>query len=174
MTKPIQVVAIGEGVALSVLDQLAASLAWVFQVSCHVRPRCLDGSFAFDTVRRQYHSTSLLQSMLGLEKGTRLLGVTEYDLFVPILTFVFGEAQLEGDCAVVSLHRLHEEYYGFPSDQRVLMDRLVKEAVHELGHTFGLRHCPNWRCAMASTHAVERLDLKEAWFCDACRRVVAA
>jgi archaemetzincin len=102
-----------------------------------------------------------------------LLAVTDCDLFVPILTFVFGEAQLQGGCALVSTHRLHEEFYGLETREELTRERLLKEAVHELGHTFGLRHCRDWRCAMASTHAVERLDLKEAAFCPACAGIVA-
>jgi archaemetzincin len=92
---------------------------------------------------------------------------------VPILTFVFGEAQLQGGCALVSTHRLHEEFYGLETREELTRERLLKEAVHELGHTFGLRHCRDWRCAMASTHAVERLDLKEAAFCPACAGIMA-
>ncbi|MBI3470125.1 MAG: hypothetical protein HY013_02060, partial [Candidatus Solibacter usitatus] len=74
------------------------------------------------------------------------------------LTFVFGEAQLEGRCALVSFHRLREEFYGLPARPDLLGERLLKEAVHEVGHTFGLRHCGRWSCVMALTHAVERLD----------------
>jgi archaemetzincin len=89
-----------------------------------------------------------------------------------VLTFVFGEAQLDGNCAVVSTARLKEEFYGLPGRQELLRERLLKEAVHELGHTFGLRHCADWRCVMTSSHAVERLDVKGAEFCRACRKPV--
>jgi archaemetzincin len=92
---------------------------------------------------------------------------------VPVLTFVFGEAQLDGNCAVVSMARLKEEFYGLPPREDLLHDRLVKEAAHELGHTFGLRHCGDWRCVMASSHAVERLDIKGAEFCKSCWKAVS-
>jgi archaemetzincin len=108
------------------------------------------------------------------EPGARLLAVTSVDLYVPVLTFVFGEAQLTGSCAVVSLHRLREEFYGLPPREDLMRERLVKEAVHELGHTFGLRHCDDWRCVMTSSHAVERLDVKSAEFCFLCSRIVTA
>jgi archaemetzincin len=97
-----------------------------------------------------------------------VLAVTEADLYVPVLTFVFGEAQLGGPRAIVSAHRLREEFYGLPRDEKKLDARLAKEALHELGHTLGLRHCDDWRCVMASSHAVERLDLKEAQYCRQC------
>jgi archaemetzincin len=89
-----------------------------------------------------------------------------------LLTFVFGEAQLDGNCAVVSTARLKEEFYGLPRREELFLERLIKEAAHELGHTFGLRHCMDWRCVMASSHAVERLDVKGAEFCKACRKTV--
>jgi archaemetzincin len=101
-----------------------------------------------------------------------MLGVTEHDLFVPVLTYVFGEGQVEGHSAVVSTCRLRESFYGLPDRSGLLRERLLKEAVHEIGHTYGLRHCRDWRCVMASTHAVERLDLKGAAFCPACAAVV--
>ncbi|HEX9764580.1 MAG TPA: archaemetzincin family Zn-dependent metalloprotease [Candidatus Acidoferrales bacterium] len=158
------------------LDELAAGLARVFHASCHVRPEPLDAAFAFDPARQQYHSTAILQRLDALAAGDniRLLGITTLDLYVPVLTFVFGEAQLDGPCALVSLHRLREEFYGLPPSADLLRERLLKEAVHELGHTFGLRHCDDWNCVMASTHAVERLDVKSAEFCRSCRLQIAA
>ena len=98
----------------------------------------------------------------------RVLGVTAVDLYIPILTFVFGEAQMGGPCAVVSYHRLRQQFYGLPDDYDVLADRLVKEAVHEVGHTFDLTHCRDYSCVMAPSHAVEWIDLKDAVLCPDC------
>lgn len=160
---------LGIEVATEVLGGLAAQLAPTFQMPCQVRAERLNVAFARDRLRNQYHSTAILQAMLPLvEPGARLLAVTSLDLYVPVLTFVFGEAQLNGSCAVVSLHRLREEFYGLPPREDLLRERLVKEAVHELGHTFALRHCDDWRCVMTSSHAVERLDVKSAGFCSLC------
>jgi predicted Zn-dependent protease len=105
---------------------------------------------------------------------TRLLGVTSLDLYIPTLMFVFGEAQLHGPCAVVSVHRLRQEFYGLPADPRLEAERLLKEAVHELGHTLGLRHCDDYHCAMAPSHAVEWIDLKSSRLCSDCQARVAA
>lgn len=157
-------------VSLEMLDDLAAELARIFQVSCHVHEEPFLADFAYDPRRDQYYSTALLQSMLSLgsDPQTVWLGVTGLDLFIPILTYLFGEAQLGGRCAIVSLHRLREEFYGLPPNPDVLCQRLVKESAHELGHVLGLRHCLDWRCVMASTHDVERLDLKSGEYCTAC------
>jgi len=104
----------------------------------------------------------------------RVLGVTAADLYIPILTFVFGEAQLRGQCALVSLHRLRQEFYGLPADPGLLRERLLKEAVHELGHTLELTHCDDYGCVMAASHSVEWIDLKGAVPCSVCQRKVAA
>ena len=102
----------------------------------------------------------------------RVLGITGVDLYIPILTFVFGEAQMGGPCAVVSFHRLMQEFYGLPADPAVLIDRLVKECVHEVGHTLDLTHCDDYSCAMAPSHAVEWIDLKESVLCPSCQERV--
>lgn len=162
------------GVGLDMVEQLAASLARTFHTPCRIRPETLDIAFARDERRDQHHSTAILQRLERFaDPGVRLLAVTSADLYVPVLTFVFGEAQLEGACAVVSTARLREEFYGLPSRDDLLRERLLKEATHELGHTFGLRHCPDWSCVMASSHAVERLDIKGAEFCRSCRKPIA-
>lgn len=175
--KPIHLIALANGEragpALSVLESLAASLTRAFQTRCRILPDLFDISFALDDGRHQYHSTVILQRLeRHCDLDARVLGVTGCDLFVPVLTFVFGEAQLDGNCAAVSLARLREEAYGLPPRADLLQERLVKEAVHELGHTFGLRHCENWQCVMTSSHGVERVDVKSAEFCSVCRKSV--
>ncbi len=165
----IHVQPVGEGVRLSELDGLAAGLAGVLGVSCHVREQPISAEFAFDASRHQFHSTLILETLARSSNGVRVLGITAADLFVPILTFVFGEAQLAGSAALVSTHRLQERFYGLPARADLERERLLKEAVHELGHTYGLRHCHDWRCVMASSHDVGRIDLKEPEFCARCR-----
>ncbi len=164
---------LGIEVPAELLGGLAVRLAETFRMTCRVRPERIETDFAHHRERNQYYSTALLQAMHPLVEGcARLLAVTSLDLYVPVLTFVFGEAELGGSRALVSLHRLRQEFYGLPANRELLHERLVKESVHELGHTFGLRHCDDWRCVMTSSHAVERLDVKGAQFCAACRRVV--
>jgi archaemetzincin len=175
--KPIHLIPLANGgvaPALDLLEHLAAALARTFHTACRIRPDHIDVTGARDERRQQYYSTAILQQIERASSGgARVLGVTTCDLYVPVLTFVFGEAQLDGECAVVSTARLREEFYGMPPSEQLLRDRLVKEAAHELGHTFGLRHCSDWRCVMASSHGVERLDVKTAEFCPSCRRPIA-
>jgi archaemetzincin len=102
----------------------------------------------------------------------KVLGVTSLDLFVPVLTFVFGEAQLNGTAALVSTFRLNETFYGFPPNEALLEERLIKEAVHELGHTFGLIHCRDFACVMHSSTSVEEIDVKGKEFCGSCRKIL--
>jgi archaemetzincin len=95
--------------------------------------------------------------------------VLEEDLFIPILTFVFGEAELGGSVAVMSYHRLQNELYGLPPDRDLLAARTAKEALHELGHAYGLVHCPDIDCVMHTSTDVEAVDLKGTDFCSTCR-----
>lgn len=152
------------------LTSLAQGLAVHLKVACSIQPDGLNADFAFNPLRGQYHSTEILKRLVqGFPSGGwRVLGVTEQDLYIPILTFVFGEAQLEARGALVSLHRLRQEFYGLPSNPALLAERLLKESLHELGHTFGLRHCSDYQCVMSPSHAVEKIDLKLAQFCPAC------
>lgn len=153
------------------LMDLKPALADAFHVPCEVLTRPLDPEATFHGERQQYHSSELLQRMQQYlhEDCWRLLGVTACDLYIPILTFVFGEAQIGGPCALVSLHRLRQEFYGLPPDRGALQERLLKEAVHEIGHTLNLTHCEDYSCAMAPSHAVEWIDLKENRLCHSCR-----
>ncbi len=153
------------------LKTLAHALADGLRVPCRILERRLDPHFAFHPERGQYHSSEILQAMQSYpaDGAWRVLGVTDLDLYIPILTFVFGEAQMGGPCAVVSFHRLRQQFYGLPQDDELLVERLVKESVHEVGHTFDLTHCDDYSCAMAPSHAVEWIDLKERTLCTSCQ-----
>jgi archaemetzincin len=156
----------------SLLDAVSNAILKHTGLSAVLSRVAIDPLLAFDRVRGQYSSTLLLENLPGAEDGTTL-AVTDLDLYVPVLTFVFGEAQLNGPKAIVSVHRLQPEYYGLPGDDSLLKSRLGKEAVHELGHTFGLVHCPIPDCVMYSSSYVEEIDLKGAGYCPQCRKEMA-
>jgi archaemetzincin len=156
------------------LRELAPALAEAFRIPCALARLPLNPEFAYHRERQQYHSSEILQAMqesVSIDSW-RVLGVTAVDLYIPILTFVFGEAQVGGPCGLVSAYRLRQEFYGFPQDPGILRQRLLKEAVHEIGHTLDLTHCDDYQCAMAPSHAVEWIDLKESTLCGSCRAQV--
>jgi archaemetzincin len=126
--------------------------------------------FAFDPGRRQYGSIPVLEMLTRLypADALKLLAVTERDLFIPVLTFVFGHAQLGGRAGVVSLARLRQEFYGLEPNYEVFLERTYKEVLHEAGHTFGLVHCTDRSCAMSLATNVRHIDLKRAAFCASC------
>jgi len=128
---------------------------------------------AFAPARGQWLAAEFLKRLLPrAPAGERVLGVTERDLFVPVLSFVYGQAQLEGRAAVVSLARLRPEFHGLPPDDAVLARRAATEAVHEVGHTFGLVHCLDRRCPMSLSIDLPDLDRKTAELCPGCAALV--
>jgi archaemetzincin len=154
----------------ALLDYLAFAAGDALGRPARASREALAPDFAYDPVRRQVHSTRLIER---LERDApagddRLLGVTEADLFIPIFTFVFGEARLGGRAAVMSTARLRDEFHGRPAERRLLFRRAEKEALHELGHVFGLVHCPDFACVMHFSSGIEEVDLKGDRFCASC------
>lgn len=139
-------------------------------------PLEIDLTAAYDGERDQYLSTHILRSLLELRPpgAHRIVGVVDVDLFVPILTYVFGEAQLGGMAAVVSIFRLREPWLRGGASPELVHERLAKTLLHELAHTHGLRHCPDPHCVMASASSLEMLDEKTDEFCLDCQAELAA
>jgi archaemetzincin len=121
-------------------------------------------------VRLQYEALHVLRAVAEVvpDDATRVLGIVKEDLAIPMLTFVFGQAQLGGKVALMSLARLRQEFYGLPMDKELVMTRVIKEALHELGHTFGLVHCPIPSCVMTLANDIHHVDEKESAFCGGC------
>jgi archaemetzincin len=118
--------------------------------------------------RQQYDAGRIIEAF-DKEKGNKkTILITSLDLYIPIFTFVFGLAKLNGSTAIVSAHRLRSEFYGLPVDDDLLKTRLIKEVVHELGHLLNLRHCNDYRCVMASSNSADDLDIKGDRFCVLC------
>jgi archaemetzincin len=120
--------------------------------------------------KKQYLSTAILTAILehrGYTPYEKILGIVDYDLYVPELNFVFGEASRTA--AVISLTRLRQSFYKFSEDQELFRRRVLTEAVHELGHTFGLGHCGNPRCVMFFSNSLMDTDRKGSEFCQKCK-----
>jgi archaemetzincin len=151
--------------------QLAPALDDALGLEVRLGPALAIPADAWEPARAQFNAARILRDVAAAHpKGAaKTLGLTEADLFHPILTFLYGQAQLNGPAALVSLARLRQGFYGLPPNRDLTLDRLKKEALHELGHTYGLTHCRNSACAMALSTALEQLDAKHAAYCQPCR-----
>ena len=129
-----------------------------------------DPRFAFDQARSQYSAVAILQRLVERcpADALRIIGITNSDLFIPMLSLVFGQAQLQGKAAVVSCARLHQGFYGLPPRPALFHARLAKEILHETGHTFGLTHCKNPACVMSLATGITQVDTKGNEFCKGC------
>ncbi len=157
------------------LDGVVRTTVEIFGVPAQVKRTELDLQEAFDRSRNQTNSTALLAQVLSgaPDNSTKRIAVVDVDLFIPVLTFVFGEAQLAGIAAIVSTHRLDDRFYGLPRDAALMIRRLEKEIIHELGHNFGLYHCHQFECVMRSSTYVEEIDMKRVLPCPSCAASIA-
>jgi archaemetzincin len=156
----------------TVLQKFTADLEKIFEQEVEVSQSPMDLGFAYNPERRQYHSSVILGklSQINPEGCERTLGIVDVDLYVPDLNFVFGEADVVTRMAVIATKRLRPEYYALAQDERLFLERTLKESVHELGHTYGLGHCPDKKCVMHFSNSLADTDLKSCSFCDNCRR----
>jgi archaemetzincin len=156
--------------------RLGEAIERTYALPVEVHPPWFDPEHAYDPARGQYDSTRLLAALRTSPRpsAARVVGVAAVDLFVPVLTYVFGEAQLGGRAAVLSTHRLRPEVYGLAPDEDLVAERAEKEALHELGHTWGLLHCHEPDCVMRASTYAEEIDLKPAELCGRCSEVVRA
>jgi len=154
----------------ALLADISSTLEKVFNFPVTILQNPFSLEQGRDPLRNQFNSTWILSRLLEITPhgDCKILGVTSVDLCVPVLTFVFGEAQVGGKASVVSGYRLRDELYGLPKNPERLRERLEKEAIHELGHTFGLIHCREPRCVMYSYTYAEEIDFKSKDFCKTC------
>ncbi|MFO7987755.1 MAG: archaemetzincin family Zn-dependent metalloprotease [Desulfatiglandaceae bacterium] len=156
----------------TVLDHLAECISLQCGLPCQFSIRIPVPQHAFDKNRQQYNSKLILKHLMELNnRSLKFLAVTRLDLFVPILKYVFGLAQIEGQCAVISTCRLLPEYHGQGPDPVLLMERVKKTALHELGHTLGLTHCRDRRCIMYNATTIGDTDFKHSQFCPTCQEL---
>lgn len=159
-----------EFAANSFLESIRSELLNVFHSTVNILDLHLDLTPAYSKDRNQYYSTAIISraSELTARIEGNIILLLQSDLYVPVLTYVFGEAQLNGRLSIVSLCRLHEEFYTGISNEELFNKRALKEILHELGHNFGLFHCRNWDCVMHSSAGIEEVDIKGNSYCSSC------
>jgi archaemetzincin len=165
----IVLVAVGE-IDKNVMEWLKNNLAKVFNREVRIGKGMPEPDYAFNQKRNQYLSTAILKAILDQKEYAhydKILGIVDHDLYVPELNFVFGEASRKA--AVISLTRLRQTFYHLPEDQNLFHQRVLTEAVHELGHTYGLGHCENPRCVMFFSNSLKDTDRKGSEFCQKCK-----
>lgn len=153
----------------ALLSAVARGAEKMFGMEARIVEILSDLSFALDRERRQHHSTAILERLAegAPSSAFKVLAVTDVDLFIPILTFVHGEAQLGGKACIISTYRLKEVGPGVTGHDAYL-SRIVKEAVHELCHTFDLRHCRDGACIMHFCRDAGEVDLRPETLCRYC------
>ena len=161
--------AIGK-VDLETLDTLKNGLSKTFKEDVFMSEEMPDPDYAFNKKRRQYLATDILDALIErpeLTKQGKVLGIVDRDMYVPDLNFVFGLAHAKG--AVISLTRLRQGFYDLPENEGLFHHRVLIEAVHELGHTYGLGHCNNPHCVMFFSNSLTDTDRKGSKFCEKCK-----
>ena len=154
---------------LELIEIIISRIENIFGISCEILPLLNDLSFALDHKRKQYHSTPILEKLAAKSPSTaiKLLALCHVDLFIPILTHVYGEAQIGGKACIISTHRLNEGQ-SHMNLREPYLSRIVKEAIHELGHTFSLRHCKDPGCLMHYCRNESDVDRKTNELCRYC------
>jgi archaemetzincin len=153
------------------LMKVALTTEKEFRIPVSFEENHVDLNQFYNPGRRQYDANKLLSFIADCSRDelTKLVGLFRVDLFIPILTYIFGQAMLNGHAAVASVYRLRNELYGLKKDETILLSRTTKEVIHELGHTFGLIHCHVPSCVMRSSTYVEDIDQKSHHLCTRCR-----
>lgn len=141
---------------------------WIFELNNPVPPPIK----AYSAERKQYKASVIALYLPKFSGYT--LGITPYDIYEEGFNFLFGLAMPKVGKAIVSYHRLRPEFYGFTPNFKLLLERLGKEAVHELLHLHGLHHCPNSKCVMSFSNSLLDTDLKEIMPCEQCRRKITS
>ena len=157
-------------IADEITNELSDRVNGIFDCPVEVGVGFNDLAHAYNPERKQYLSSKLITSLKALERerNERVVGIIDVDLYIPRLNFVFGEADIVSRTVIVSLCRLRQEYYGLSPDKNLFLERITKEIVHELGHTFGLGHCSNAKCVMHFSNSLADTDQKEVNFCNKC------
>ena len=151
-----------------VINAINEELRYSFNILCDVdEPAGLPKEF-LNVFRHQFLADKILNYLSARFRG-KVLAITDEDLYANELNFIFGQAELPGSVAIVSIHRLNPTFYKKTPDKNLLIERSIKEALHEIGHTMGLKHCDNPDCVMSFSNTIFDVDRKNKNLCDKCK-----
>ena len=156
------------------LLSISAAVANKFHTKAEVGRKISIPPDSYNALREQYYATAVLKKMIVYKQRNMeiLLGIIDADLYASKLNYVFGEADPYAGVAIISLWRLRQEFYGLPRDKDLLKERAAKEAIHELGHVYGLDHCSHPECIMYFSNSISDTDKKRPRFCDICKETL--
>lgn len=132
--------------------------------------------FAYYKPRRRWRAEKLLDYLGRTAPADtfRILGLTGSDISTTKGRFkdwgIMGLATLDGKTCVISMFRCRRK----ARNQSHARHRLAKTAVHEIGHTLGLEHCPNRGCLMEDAKGSNKTTDREYVLCPRCRRLLQA
>lgn len=149
---------------------VAANLQTLLDLPVEILDPAVMPQQCFLTRRQQYDAGLIVKHLaqLPLSSHLRILGLTVFDLCLPILTYVYGEAEVGGRAAVISNFRLRQNEDGSTTAPEIYFERLAKVAVHEVAHTLALHHCDGAKCLMHFAARLKHLDQIPLLFCDHC------
>ncbi len=149
---------------------IAANLQALLEATVEMLPPMTIPEEAFQHHRAQYDAGLVLNYLarFSFPHHSRILAITDVDLCTPILTFVYGQAELGLRLAIISDFRLKYMQDGGMAAEGTYFERLAKVALHEIAHTFSLYHCETPKCLMRSIHDLGHLDELDVFFCERC------
>ncbi len=158
------------------IEPVAVHLGQVFNSTIKIKQVDIDLHSAYNSYRQQYNSSLILSIMRKyiFKDYDKVLGIVDEDLYSGNSNFVFGEAEVDGKYSLISITRLRQEFYNLLPDEGLFITRIRKEAVHELGHTYGLLHCSDRKCVMTFSNSLSDTDYKNDDFCPKCRELLNA
>ncbi len=162
-------------ISLNLLQKFCKELEASINVRCKILPQIKYIDSAFNALRRQYDASKIIDIIAStnegkfIDKSIPTIGITEEDIYYKGLNFVFSIEEPENACSVISIARLKPEFYDQKPNNMILIDRIVKEAMHEIGHHIGLNHCKHIFCIMSPSPSAKDIDIKRREFCRNCK-----
>jgi len=170
--KSIYILPLGN-ISLDFVEKLKSNLEEIFGFKIKLTNKREIPDYAYNKEKDKHNGRIILNELakVNFENCEKILAITNEDLFIEDLSHIFGQAELSGKVCLFSINRLNPEFYKEESNKNLFYDRILKEAIHELGHTFSLKHCQNKKCVMCFSNNIEEVDIKKSEFCEDCEKM---